>query len=190
MAFTDTLFPQMMSAGGGLNLGLMGMLMGIPGLMGMLFKDDPTKQFGRNMEGLERFFGPQAMTSGANQFYQAFRSSPAYTASKRGILQGGASLQNNLASSLGQRGLGTSGIGAVAGPLAGSATGGQIANLNSQTWQQAIEALFKSRGMQGSLAGGMQPKFTGSDFGAAGMDALSKYLMSYFQGRQQNRRGQ
>lgn len=114
-------------------LAILGLLGGVGGLFGLSAAGDPTRR-------LMGQLSPANTLNSANQFYQGFLQSPAYWAAQSGILANSNALQSRLSTSLGARGLGTSGVGAIAQPLAQSVGGFQMSNLNADFWRQALMA--------------------------------------------------
>src|SRR5438477_6467786 len=74
------------------------------------------------------------------QFYNQFLGSPAYVQAQHGAFQRGNMLQGGIANALAQRGLGQSGLGAIAGPLGQSAAAGMLGNVRTGAYNNALQA--------------------------------------------------
>jgi len=103
------------------------------GLLGQLFGGGQQRYRQQMMQAAS----PQHLLALHNMLYNQFLGSPAYTQAAGGAFQRGNALQNNLASSLAARGLGTSGIGSIAGPLAQSSAAGQLGQLRTGAYGAA-----------------------------------------------------
>jgi hypothetical protein len=130
------------------------------------------------MDQAQRMFSPGAINRGAGEYYRNFLGSPAFAQAQRSTLQGGNRLALNTASSLGARGMDTTGIGAVSGSLANSATSFKMGDLYSNAWNSALENAFRgAQGMTGAAATLPQPKWGAPQMYGAGLDALVKMLL-------------
>ena len=96
------------------------------GLLGGLFGRGQANRQEAYRQQILRALSPANAMNLTHQFYNQFLGGPAYTSAAQGAYARGNVLQNNLASSLAARGLGTSGIGSIAGPLAANAAGGYL----------------------------------------------------------------
>ena len=152
------------------------MLISAAGSLGGAFmKDNSAKN---SMKDAERIWSPDAINRFAGTYFRNFMGSPAFANAQRGVLSGSNRLSMGVAQSLGERGLNTTGIGAIAQPLANSAGSFKMGGLYSDAWQSALDAAFKSAsGMTGGAATLPQPKWGAPQMYGAGLDALTKYLM-------------
>lgn len=111
-------------------------------LLGGLFGGN--KQKGLDAETLKRLFGPDAISGETMKLYNMLSQSPQF---RQLLLQNsiqGSQFQNQLAGNLAQRGLNTSGIGAIAGAAGESAT---------QTGETALRGGLFGESMQTTLQG-------------------------------------
>jgi len=149
---------------------------------------NPQREFERNMQ---RYRG--LLPQETSNLYRAYLNSPAFSQAQGALAQGNLGLRNQLASSLGARGLERSGVGAIAGPLAASQLGGGMANLYSSLWASAAEEAQQSLKTRLGLAGELLPKGAGGGYFQFGsrerlqalIDMLSKLPLMY--GNQQPR---
>lgn len=161
---------------------LLGLIGGFSGIAGAK-QGDPTKQL---QALLMQLMSPQGALTDANKFYQGFLGSPSFAQGQGAIANSTNMLRNDLARSLGQRGLSTSGIGAVAGPLASSSAGFQMSNLYSAGWQQALQAALQQRAQLGGMLGGLGGgRNYGMDIFSGVLGALGPALYGYYSNRQQ-----
>lgn len=123
------------------------------GLFGLM-SPGPEESIEKRFKQLEKLAGPVALTNRTRQLYNLFSQSPAMSAAQADVLRGSNVLRQGLQRSLGQRGLSTSGIGAVAVPMAESAASFGLGQLKAQTWQQAMEASIQSLMSQLGMAAG------------------------------------
>jgi len=142
------------------------LLSSLPGLLGALF-GDPNKKLRGAVRNLTSAGNIGKVT---NQFYQQALGSPAYAQAQGAIAAGANTAQGQLASSLGARGLGTSGTASILGAAIPSMIGGQQAGLRTSAYgsaqsqaQQSIEAQLRALlGTQGpspaqqGIAGGIE----------------------------------
>jgi hypothetical protein len=169
-------------AAGGMGFGPWGALIGGGlGLLGALQAPNRFQTAGRMYDMLQRIGGPQAIAGDTQALYNMYARSPMASLANRQIVGSTNSLQQGLQRSLGARGLASSGIGATAVPMAQSAGGYQMAQLQSQLWQMAQQAALQSALQRIGIAGqigmqpGMQEGLLGALIGAAG-PALGSWL--------------
>lgn len=108
----------------------------LPGLLGKLgvFGEDPAQKLRREIMQLT---SPQNVARLTNQNYQQFLQSPGYSQAQTSVLGGANAAGNQLRSSLGSRGLASSGIGALANAIQGSTAGLKLGGLQAQGYQSA-----------------------------------------------------
>lgn len=116
---------------------LAALLHGGGGLLGGLFGGGAARRNEQYRRQLMQLLSPQNLMNTTRQLYGSTLASPAYSQAQRGALASGNALQNNLAASLGARGLGTTGTGAIAQPLAASSAANQLGNLRTSAWNMA-----------------------------------------------------
>lgn len=171
-------------AAGQLNFGnllAMGGISMLPGLLSGLFGGDPQSELRKQIRML---MNPANVGKLTNQFYQQGISSPAYSQAQ-GTIGAGANLASGqLASSLGARGIGTSGVGAILSSLTPSLVGSQMAGLRTGAYQSAQQQAMDSIQQQIKVLLGTQgPSRTSQLFGA-GLNAFAplaqNYLMNKF----------
>lgn len=155
-----------------------------PGLLSGLF-GDPRKKMQKKINKLISPANQQALT---NQFYNQALGSPAFSQAQGQIATGANQAGSDIASALAQRGIGTSGTGAILPGLVSSLVGQQQAGIRTAAYQgaqnQAQDTLQKQiEALQGT-AGPSQSQ----QLFAGGLDALIPVLQQYFS--QQRRPGQ
>jgi hypothetical protein len=147
-----------------------------PGLLSSIFGGDPQKKL---RQQLQQLLGPQHMAMLQNQFQQQAMASPAYSQAQGQIAAGANATQGQLASSLGARGIGTSGTGAVLSSLTPSIVGSQQAGLNTAVSQMAgQQARGTIQDQIAALQGTSGPSQTRQMFGA-GLDFLGPLLQQW-----------
>jgi hypothetical protein len=113
-----------------------------------------------------------------NENFRQVVSSPAYSAAQGSIATGANQASNNVAANLAERGIGTTGTGAVLSGLTPSLVGSQQSKLLSSAHTTATD-MFESE-LQKRIAAinGTGPSRTAQLFGG-GMDAFAPYLQAY-----------
>lgn len=150
-----------------------------PGLLSSIFGGDPQKKL---RQQLLQLMSPQHLAMLQNQFQQQAMASPAYSQAQGQIASGANATAGNLASSLGARGIGTSGTGALLSSLTPSIVGSQQAGLNTAVSQLAgNQAQNAVQGQVGALQGTSGPSQTRQLFGA-GLDFLGPLLQQWLSG--------
>lgn len=115
-------------------------------------------QFDQLLKRLMALTSPQAIGKDARGFEAQILNSPGFAQAMRGAHTGANRLSQNINQSLAQRGLTTSGVGAVASPLARSAGSFQLGNLRAGASTQAFDmaramAMARLQGIQGQMPG-------------------------------------
>jgi hypothetical protein len=114
-----------------------------------------------------------------NENFRQVVSSPAYSAAQGSIATGANQASNNVAANLAERGIGTTGTGAVLSGLTPSLVGSQNAKLLSSAHSTATD-MFESE-LQKRIAainGAAGPSRSAQLFGG-GLDAFRPYLNAY-----------
>jgi hypothetical protein len=141
-----------------------------------LFGKDPQKELQKKMARLTDPRYQQGLTA---QNYQQALSSPAYSQAQGSIALGANTAGADVARAVASRGIGTSGVGAIVPALQSSMVGSQQAGLRTSAYQGAQQqAQSQIANQLAALQGQGGPSQT-QQYGAAGMDAFSKYLMEY-----------
>lgn len=168
-------------AGAGLGmlagLGPGALLSFLPSLLTGLFGNPQVKL----RRQLNKLSSPQYLSNLTNQYYQQALASPAYSQAQGTIAAGANAAQGNIASSLGQRGISTSGLGALLPGLTSSLVGSQQAGLRTSAYggaqgqaqdqvQQMIQNLLGTQGT--SPARGLAGQ---------GVEAFLPFLQQYLQ---------
>jgi hypothetical protein len=134
------------------------------------------------IDEITKYYSPEAILGRANQMFAGMQQSPMYTGLRRDAMTNASQLASNLNSSFYRRGLGTSGIAAVATPLAQSSFGNSFANIDSSLFAQALGAaggnsqvsdIFKTRGP--GIGGG-----TSSAFITSMLPLIKQWLSKYY----------
>jgi hypothetical protein len=157
-------------------LSLFNMAPGILSSLGLM-GGDPRQKL---QQQLLQLMSPGNVGKLTQQFTQQAMQNPAYSAAQGGIAAGANATQGKLASSLGARGLGTSGTGAVLSSLTPSIVGQQQSQLNSAAAQQGQQMAQNSiEGQMRALMGtGGLPSQTQQYF-AGGLEAMQPLLMQF-----------
>lgn len=140
-----------------------------------LFGGDPQAKLRKQVAMLS---SPQNLQRQTQFQYNQALQSPAFARSQGAIAGAGNTAINQLASSLGSRGLSGTGIGSVAGSLASSIPGIQMGNLYSNTFGQAQNAAQNQIQQQinSLLQAGAGPSQTQQLF-AGGLQSLAPYFL-------------
>lgn len=153
---------------------------------GMFMRDDPNENFRDRLRATGEVLGPEALGRDAQKFFQQWHNSPAFSSMMRNILAGSNASSNMLNRTLGASGIGKSGVGLTARALSGSAASFRTGDLMATAWQNAMsQALQAAQARVGATGMINQPRFTGFDQMAGIQDALSRYMLSLWQSRNQ-----
>jgi hypothetical protein len=87
---------------------------------------------------LMKLLSPESLGNESNAIFDILKRSPMYSTLMAQAIGGTNSLSNSLSSSFARRGLGTSGIAAVAQPLAASSFGNTMMGINSDLFMKAM----------------------------------------------------
>jgi hypothetical protein len=168
---------------------LMALLSGAGSLGSLFFRDDPADRFSKTFGRMQQTINPELLNRYATQFYRSGVSSPAFSQARMATLSGAAAGQRGVMSSLAQRGLNTSGIGALSN--VGSAAGGlNLSRLYADLWNRSMGQAGDLVNTQLGVAGGMPRGTTSGDMYAGFNDALSRMFMAYsMRGKQQSTMG-
>jgi hypothetical protein len=151
-----------------------------PGLLSRLFGGDPQARLRSQIAGLT---SPGNVGMLTNQFYQQALGSPMYSQAQGAIASGANQTSNQVAASLAQRGIGTTGTGAILSSLTPSLVGSQQANLQSTAYQGAQgQAQSQIQAMIAALMGTQGPSQSSQLFGA-GLGALGPLLEAWIKSR-------
>jgi len=163
------------AAGGPPGWVLMALMSALAGLGPTLFRSD--KGAKRLREMMQFATDPNTILQNARRFYDTGLQSPAYSTAQGNIYAGSNAASSQLASSLAERGLTTSGIGALAGATGGGATGFQLGKLNTDFWNNALQqAQELSRTQAGGISGLPPERNIGAEMFGGGLDAIGKLL--------------
>ncbi len=139
-------------------------------LGGMFFKDNNGALLRKELAKLT----PEHLALLTNKLLPLLRGSPAFASAQRNIGAAGNAAQSSIASSLAQRGLSTSGIGAISQGAASSLTGNKLADLNSATFEQALtQAMGLMNARVGAAANMPAQRNIGADVYSGMLGALS-----------------
>ena len=155
------------------------------GLLGGLFGRGQANRQEAYRQQILRALSPANAMNLTHQFYNQFLGGPAYTSAAQGAYARGNVLQNNLASSLAARGLGTSGIGSIAGPLAANAAGGYLGQARLGGYEGAQQSAMGAirnqlAGLQAAGPQGPNPVAQGL---GGGLSDFGSLLSNYFLGQ-------
>ena len=147
-----------------------------PGILSKLFGNNPQAKM---LAEIQRLLDPKNVQNSTNQFYQQAISSPGYSSALQSIAAGANQTSNQVASSLAERGIGTTGTGAVLSGLTPSLVGSQQGKLQAGAHDQAQEmAMNQIKSRIAALTGAQGPSQT-QQYLAGGLDAFSPYLQAY-----------
>jgi len=153
-----------------------------PALLSGLFGGNPQKKLQKK---INRLLSPENQKALTNQFYQQALGSPAFSQAQGQIATGANQAGSDIASSLAQRGIGTSGTGAILPGLISSLVGSQQAGLRTSAFQGAQQQAQNTLQQQiANLQGTSGPSQTQQLF-AGGLDALGPILAQYFSQQKQ-----
>jgi hypothetical protein len=171
---------------GGLIGGPWGMALGalLPGIVGLFrHKHSPADYFNQAYSTLGKNLGGAQFGQDLNSLYSRYANSPMAAAATRNMVMGNQAMQGSMRTSLGERGLGSSGIGSVAPALAQGMLGGQMANFQGGLYNQAAGDMKDLYAQRVGLAGRMVPQ---GQYGAQYQDPwgeffnnLSRYIQMY-----------
>lgn len=172
----------------GAGIGLLGglgpaaLLSFAPALLGKLglFGEDPQKKLRRELLKVQ---SPENMTRLIQQYYQQASSSPAFAQAQGTIAAGANQASNNVAANLAQRGIGTSGVGAVLSGLTPSLVGSQMAGLRTSLYQGAQNQAQSTIEQQIKALLGTSGPSQNQQLAGAGINSLAPFLQSYLQSR-------
>lgn len=154
---------------------LSALLSAAPGLISFLSGNNPQMKLRRQMQ---QIIGSQGALT--NQLYQQNLGSPAFSEGLRQIAAGANATAGQLGASLGARGIGTTGTGAVLSSLTPSIVGNAQAQLHTAAFQSAQQqAQERIRQLLASLQDTSGPSQTQQLFGA-GISSFGPMLQAWF----------
>lgn len=145
----------------------------LPGIAG-LFGGNPQAKLRRQAN---RLLASQGNLT--NQFYNQAIASPAFAQAQGSIAAGANAAGGQLASSLAQRGIGTSGSAAVLSSLMPSLVGSQQAGLRTSAYQGAQNQAQQQIQQQLQLLLGTQGPSPAQQGFAGGINAFAPFLQQY-----------
>lgn len=159
---------------------LLGALMSFaPGLLSHLLGNDPQAKLRQQIFAL---LSPKNQAALTNQFYQQNIGSPAYSQAQNTIAAGANQTGNNLAASLGARGIGTSGSASVLSSLVPSIVGSQQAGLRTAAYGSAQDRAMQTLQQQLSGLIGTSGPSQGQQMFGAGLSSFGPLLQRYLAG--------
>lgn len=151
-----------------------------PGFLSKLFGGDPQAALRRRIAELT---SPQNVGNLTGQFYQQALGSPAYSQALGTIAAGANQTANQTAASLAQRGIGTTGTGAILSSLGPSLVGSQTAGLRTAAYSGAqSQAQQQIQQLIASLMGTQGPSQSSQLF-AGGLSALGPLLEAWIKSK-------
>jgi hypothetical protein len=148
-----------------------------PSIVSKLFGGQDPKE--KLRDEIMRLLDPKNQAALTGQFYQGNIGSPGYSQALGTIAAGANQTSNRVASSLAERGIGTTGTGAVLSGLTPSLVGSQTASLRTSAHDAALkqtEDFLRQR--IAALTGTQGPSQNQQLFGA-GLEAFGPYLQAY-----------
>jgi hypothetical protein len=151
-----------------------------PSILSGIFGGDPNK---RLREQLMQLMSPQNQSKLTNQFFQQNLASPAFAQGQRQIAAGANATQGQLANSLGARGIGTSGTGALLSSLIPSIVGQGQSQLNTSAFNAARgQAQNTLEGQANALTGTAGPTQT-QQFLGGGLSSFAPMLEAWLKSK-------
>jgi hypothetical protein len=148
-----------------------------PMLLSKLFGGQSSGQ--QAQDKIRALYDPAYRAKLQAQYYQQNLSSPAYSQAQGTIATGANQSASQIASSLGQTGLTSSGTGAIMSGIVPSMVGHNLAGLRTTAYNSAGTAADTSiEGMVRAILGTQGASQT-AQMGAAGLDAFTKFLSTY-----------
>lgn len=172
-----------------MNPWLMALLSGGSSILGGLLnrQTDPMEAYRRT--GFLSY-GQNTPTGFANAGFADWMRSPAFGALQQSLFGQQTGFQNQLQSSLANRGLLNSGLGNVIGSLGGSLYGGNLAQAQGQQYQQLLAMAPQIFALRGNLAGSIgAPRPSFSQGLGAGLQGLGGFGLNYLALGGQNGQG-
>ncbi len=167
-------------AAGGATMGPWGMAAGaLSSFLPMLLGGGVNRQQNQYRDQIMKLLSSQNLGQQTGNLYNQFLQSPAYAQAQRGAIQGGNQMQTSLNRALGNRGLATSGIGAIAPSLAGAAAGNMQNQIRTGAYNQAQDLIRQQ--VEQLMTLGPQ-RHAGNELFASGLNAFSPMLQNYFNG--------
>ncbi len=146
----------------------------------MLLGGGVNRQQNQYRDQIMKLLSSQNLGQQTGNLYNQFLQSPAYAQAQRGAIQGGNQMQTSLNRALGNRGLATSGIGAIAPSLAGAAAGNMQNQIRTGAYNQAgNQAQDLIRQQVQALQGLGPPIHAGSELAGAGLSSFTPMLMQF-----------
>ena len=147
-----------------------------PAIFSKLFGGNPQQRY---RDAVAKLYSPGNVSALTNQFYNQALASPGFSQGMSNIAAGANQTAGNLAQSLGARGIGTTGTGAILSSLTPSIVGSQQAALRSKAYESAQgQAMEQIKQQLAALSGTQGPSQTQQYLGA-GISAFSPYLQGY-----------
>jgi hypothetical protein len=152
-----------------------------PGLLSKLFGGGGSNE--KLRAEIARLTSPGNVGNVTGQFYQQALGSPAYSEAQGAIATGANQTANQVASSLAQRGIGTTGTGAILSSLTPSLVGSQQAGLRTAAYQGAqSQAQASIQALINALMGTRGPSQSSQLF-AGGLSALGPLLEAWIKSK-------
>jgi len=158
---------------------LASLISGGTSLLGGLMNQDPYEKM---LEEIKNLTSASALNNSTQNIYKNWLGSGAFGAAKGANMSAANTTRSQLASRLGQSGLGLSGVGQAASSLASSSYGPAMSQLYSSGWNNAsqmAQQLMQMR-LQGLGFAG-RPQNTGGTLLGSGLGALGEILKWYMQ---------
>lgn len=151
-----------------------------PALISKLFGGNPQQNLRDQIAKLQ---SPENIAALANKYYQTAMAGPAYQGALGSIASGANQTAGNLAQSLGARGIGTTGTGAILSSLTPSIVGSQQAALRTKAYESSQQqAMDEIKARISALTGTQGPSQTQQYLGA-GLSAFSPYLQQFLKNK-------
>ena len=133
----------------------------------------------RLRDEIAKLQSPENIAALTNKYYQTAMAGPAYQGALGSIASGANQTAGNLAQSLGARGIGTTGTGAILSSLTPSIVGSQQAALRTKAYESSQQqAMDEIKARISALTGTQGPSQTQQYLGA-GLSAISPYLQQF-----------
>ena len=153
-----------------------------PALFSKLFGGDPQKKLRDEMNRINSPDNRQRLT---DQYFRASLGGPAYIGAQNSAFAGSNAMANNLASSFGARGIGTTGTQAVLSSMVPSVLGKTLGDLRMGVQQQAGQQAESDISRQLAALTGTQGPSQTQQLTAGGIEAYLPFLMGILKQRYQ-----
>ena len=152
----------------------------LPSLLAHLFGSDPQARLRAEIAKLTSA-GNVGKTT--NQFYQNALGSPAFSQAQGAIATGANATGGQIASNLAQRGIGTSGTGAILSGLVPSIVGGQTSQLRTTAFNSAQQQAMEQIRQQIQALMGTSGPSQATQLFSGGLQSFAPFLQQFLKNK-------